>query len=284
MSLNWEEETARRRPSDAAPVGLRDSKSDPFRSDHQGTSPWLQPGWQTGGNARGVTNAFNDDFYTRMYNQYEEEQRKIDRDPGYVSNLFLRNDFTGIVGWNQSFAQDDPVFNVNRETLDRTNDATFRVGDIYDNGRFLGNVYDDDTLTLAEKNAMVAPHVFGQRAADKYAEADGDQEKLRRLIEAQGQEEGRKVEAYATRAPYQKSVDALLEDWDNSVLDEVLLTAAGVVGGAVAGIVGGPWGMVAGGILGGAGALANKDETLRQAAQAVVSTGLVGRDESAPLR
>lgn len=261
-------------PFSAAPAGLRQQGS---ARDLTGgaQSPWLKPGWQTGGQTGTTANAFNDDFYTRMYDQYEEEQKKIETDKGYVSNLFLRDDYTGIVGWNQTFTKDNPVFG---DQLEK--DRSFRVGDIYDNGKYLGNVYDQQSgMTIEEANAMVAPHIFGSKAADKYKEANGDQQKLKELIQDQGEREGQNVEAYVTRAPYQNSVESLLEDWDNSFFDELAITAAGVAGGAVAGLPFGIPGLIGGAIVGGVGSWMNQDEARVQAAQASVSTGLIAEQE-----
>ncbi|WZB39187.1 hypothetical protein SEA_JORDANFARM_33 [Microbacterium phage JordanFarm] len=272
MASNWADETGGQTPFTKAPAGLRQNR---IQDETGGAQPWLRPAWQTGGQIGSTANAFNDDFFTRMYDQYEQEQQKIEKDPDYVSNLFTRKDFTGIVGWDQTIKKDNPFFTVDE-------DRQFNIGDIYDNGQFLGNVYDMDSgLSLEEANAMVAPHIWGDKAADKYKEAAGDQEKLKSFILETGKKEGQKVEAYLTRLPYQQSVDKLLDEWDKGIVDEVLTTAAGVVGGAVAGIPLGPWGILGGAVVGGATSLMNKDETNRQAAQAAVSTGLVAEDAGA---
>ena len=267
MASNWADETGGADPFSKAPAGLRQSR---VADETGGAAPWMRPGWQTGGQTQGTGNAFNDDFFNRMYEQYDQEQAKIAKDSAYVSNLFTRKDFTGIVGWDQTIKKDNPFITVDE-------DRQFNVGDVYDNGQFLGNVYDlDSDFTLEEANAFVAPHIWGDRAADKFKQANGDQEKLKSLILEEGKAEGQKVEAYLTRLPYQNSVDNLLEEWDNSAWDEVLTTGAGVIGGAVAGIPLGPWGIIGGGVLGGIGSFMNKDESNRMAAQAAVSTGIVG--------
>ncbi|QJD52938.1 hypothetical protein SEA_PHEDRO_31 [Microbacterium phage Phedro] len=269
MASNWADETGGQTPFSKAPSGLRQSR---IQDETGGAQPWLRPAWQTGGQIGSTANAFNDDFFVRMYDQYEQERQKVEKDPDYVSNLFARKDFTGIVGWDQQIKKDNPFITVDE-------DRQFNVGDIYDNGQFLGNVYDMDSgLSLDEANAMVAPHIWGDKAADKFKEANGDQEKLKSLILQTGKEEGQKVEAYLTRLPYQQSVDNLLEEWDKGIIDEVLTTAGGVIGGAVAGIPLGPWGMLGGAVLGGASSLMNKDETNRMAAQAAVSTGMIAEE------
>src|SRR5690606_18860940 len=105
--------------------------------------------------------------------------------------------------------------------------------DVYDNGRFLGNLYDDSRpdYDLANANATVAGVVFDGREKNKaFEEADGDQEKLRKLIQRQGKEQGEMVAQYRTRQPYQKSVDELLDSWKDSPFDEILITAAGALG------------------------------------------------------
>lgn len=272
-SRDWSAEgntTAGGSPFDAAPAGLRQQRTQTdWSQGSQGASPWLRPAWQTGGQTGTTRNAFNDDFFTRMYDQYNEEQKKTQDDPQYVSNLFGRKDFTGIVGWDQESVIDP----TRAKTQDNT--RSFRVGDIYDNGRRLGNVYDQNSgLSLAEANAMVAPHIFGDRAADKYKEADGDQQKLKSMILEQGKIEGQQVQAYATRQPYQQSVNNLLKEWNEDPTFDIANVAAGAVGGAVVGRVGGGWGMLAGGILGAIGSFMNRDEIAQQAAQAAVSTGL----------
>ncbi|QNN98079.1 hypothetical protein SEA_FEDE_31 [Microbacterium phage Fede] len=269
MAGNWADETGGKSPFSAAPAGLQQNR---VRDETNGAQPWLRPAWQTGGQIGSTQNAFNDDFYQRMYDQYEEERRKVEKDSSYVSNLFARKDFTGIVGWNQQINKDNPFIKVDE-------DRTFNVGDIYDNGQFLGNVYDlDSGLSLEEANSMVAPHIFGDKAADVYKDADGDQQRIKDQILKQGEKQGQQVEAYLTRLPYQQSVDRLMSDWDDSIADEVLTTAGGIIGGAVAGIPLGPWGILGGAILGGAGSLMNKDETNRAVANAVVSTGLIGEE------
>lgn len=258
-------------PFSAAPRGLQQQGSARDLTGGQGQSPWLRPGWQTGGQTGSTRNSFNDEFYTRMYDQYDEEQKKIQADKGYVSNLFLREDFTGIVGWDQKFKKDDPVFGNQLEK-----DRNFRVGDIYDNGKYLGNVYDSTSgMTVEEANAMIAPHVFGDRAADKYKSANGDQDKLKQMILDQGAAEGANVEAYVTRLPYQKAVDGLLDDWSNTLGDEFAIAGASGLGGAVAGL---PFGLIGAGVGFGLGALGgwmNADEARTQAAQALVSTGMM---------
>ena len=269
-------------PFDRAPAGLQQTRSSGITDLTGGVSPWLQPGWETGGQVGTTQNAFNDDFYDRMYAQYEQEQRKIEQDEKYASDLFLRDDFTGIVGWNQTFDKNGYFkgYNAFNRYTDDDGNRKFQVGDIYDNGEYLGNVYDKDSgLSLEEANGMVAPHIFGKDAADKYREANGDQEKLKELIQKQGAEQGKLVETYVTRKPYQDAVDNLLSDWDGgNVLDEVLIGATSALGGVAAGAAFGPWGMVIGGIAGLAGGLMNADEARTQAAQAVVSTGIVNED------
>jgi hypothetical protein len=277
--MSWADEVGESSPFSRAPEGLRETRGGSWAEEAAGPSPWLQTGWQTGGQLGTTTNAFNDDFFTRMYDQYEREQSKIAANSNYVSDLFLQKDFTGIVGWDQTFSSDG-YFKGN-EAL-KAGDRVFRTGDIYDNGEFLGNVYDKDSgLTLEEANGMVAPHIFGKDAADKYRAADGDQEKLHNMIVEQGKAEGQKVEAYVTRAPYQNAVNGLLDDWEDDWLDEALLTVAGVGGGVLAGAAFGIPGMIVGGIAGGVGSFMAADEARQQAAQAFVSTGIIQEQEGA---
>lgn len=282
MATDWAAEAAKGTPYDFAPEGLRQQET---RTDwgqlaggnSRSQSPWFNPGWQTGGRSGSVTNAFNDDFYAKMYDQYNEERDKAQKNPNYVSDLFLRNDFTGIVGWDQDFKNNDPYFKGDSRIGEG---RSFRVGDIYNNGERVGNVYDDNSgLSLEEANAMVAPHIFGDRAADVYKETAGDQQALKTRILQQGRDQGKQIEAYITRLPYEQGQKDLLKEWQNSVLDEVGIGAAGTLGGAAAGAAFGIPGVVVGAALGLGGTLLNMDEARSQAARAAVSTGLVAEDQ-----
>lgn len=288
--MSWSDE-AGASPFDKAPAGLRQEKTSTNWEMEAGASPWLRPAWETGGQVGTTANAFNEDFYRRMYDQYDEEKEKADKDPDYVSNLFLRDDFTGIVGWDQEFKPGNSTFQVDR-------DRTFRVGDVYDEGDYLGNVYDSDSgLSLDEANAMIAPHIFGDKAGDVYKEARGDQEKLKELILAQGAEQGKMVDAYITRQPYMRETRELLDDWEDSGWDEAAIVGGGILGGAGQGaalgasiggligtapgaLVGGVVGGAIGAILGGVGSGLNMDEARYQAASSIAATNIVGRDTS----
>lgn len=274
--MAWTDEVADKDPFNYAPKGLKQTRELAWADGAASLDPGLRVGWQTGGRVGGTENAFNDEFFTRMYDQYDEEQQKIQDNPDYVSDLFLRPDFTGIVGWNQTFAKDG-YFKGNAQLSE--GDRQFKVGDVYDNGVFQGNVYDRDSgFTREEANAYVAPHIFGKDAADKYREADGDQDKLYEMIQEQGAKEGKLVEAYVTRAPYQQSVNKLLSDWEGGAWDEFLIPVAGFAGGAAAGAAFGWPGAIVGGIAGAVGSLANVDEARTMAAQAFVSTGLMAEE------
>jgi len=215
-----------------------------------------------------------------MYDQYDEEQEKQRKNPKYVSDLMLREDYTGIVGWDQTFTDDNPVFGERLRSRGEK-ERTFRVGDIYEDGRFAGNVYDENSgFTKEEANAFIAPHIFGKDAEKRYKEADGDQDKLEKMIKDFGRDQGKQVEAYITKKPYQDKVDDLLEDWGGwNILDEILITASGAVGGIVAGAAGGVPGMIIGGVAGGIGSFMAQDEARAQLAQSWASTEIMTEDQ-----
>lgn len=279
---SWRDNPGGPRPSDYAPQGLRESWR-PSAFQQEGTrnpvSPYMTPGWQTGGRVGGVTNAWDDrlgdNFFGRARDQYEEEQRKIAQNPDYVSNLFLRGDYTGVVTWDQTF-------DVNGQS------RQFNTGDIYEDGQLIGNVYDEGSgFSLEEANAFLAPMVLGPDQARAYRDSAGDQQKLRTLISERGAEEGKLVSAYETRRPYENAVQGYLDEWDERSIDEVVITGSGILGGAATGAAVGTFfgpvgtvvGAIGGGIIGGIGSWLNADEARAMGASTLAQMDVLRADE-----
>ncbi|QPX62675.1 hypothetical protein SEA_XITLALLI_30 [Microbacterium phage Xitlalli] len=243
-----------------APSGLTGSWQQYVRGDSWQAN--RMPAWQTGGNPNGIASGFSDDFYNTMRSQREAEAAKIDADPNYQSKLYQHDDFTGIVTWDQQFA-DGPE-----------NKRKFQTGDVYENGVFRYNLYDTDRFTIDEANGILAAQVLGDDAGRIYEKANGNQQVIRDAVMQRGQEFGKQWMAGQSSAAADQRKNEILADWDEDSggWDNAAAVLGQAAMGAVQGSVFGPWGILGGALVGTVAGVLNQDEILDMAARASVKT------------
>lgn len=270
-----------------APSGLQQQVSTsgaerPAQGSPDATGSWLAdqlasgagaPRWETGGQTGTVENGWNTPFYQQMFEQQREQQEK-----GDLHNLYGRQDYTGIATWDQTVGSRDVKF-----------------GDVYENGRKVGNLYEQYDRPTADK--MLAQLTLDADTQKRvYAEVTRNPDAIHQALEARRTQTNADVKNWATSKDYEAAVaqtEAQIEGglgsgWSGA--DEAVgiggaalaggATGAGI--GALAGPVGAGIGAVVGAAAGGLGAWMNQDELTEQAARAAEQTEMAQRDFGTP--
>ena len=233
--------------------------ADPWAA--QITSTRNSPRWTSGGQWGSTENGYSTPFYQTFFQQQEEEAGRNN-----LQNLYARDDFTGIVTYNgvQDHSGRDVV-----------------AGDIYEDGRRVGNLYEqysraDATQIMAD--LTLHPDV----RADAYQRmANGDTEVLDRLVTQMIDDTTRDQAKFRSQNEYNVAVDEKtgeLEGGPGFGLDEALTALGGAAGGALTMWWLGPWGWLAGAAGGATTALMNQDAILDQAARTMVQTEMAYQD------
>ena len=225
--------------------------------------------WFTGANINSPMNGWNNDFVDTFQAQYTAA-----REEGTVGNFFDRDGATGVVTFDQASTKDE--------------DTVFKFGDIYENGKLQGNVYDlydRDTANLMLSSFMLSADEQKKAFANaKPGELKDGELRAPDLDEAISEKRqwneanmARALQAQATEARVTEREGEFSEGW----ADEAIV-AGGAAGGAATGAAAGATigsivpgaGTAAGGLIGGVvggtagflGAVLNKDALTEQAA------------------
>ena len=271
--------------AEAAPTGLQqqaspDAVGRPGGQD--GGADWLAnkiaaagaaPRWESGGQLGSTENGWNTPFYQQMFEQQTQEQER-----GNLHNLYARQDYTGIATWDQTVGGRD-----------------VKYGDVWENGRKVGNVYEQyDVVTADKMLAQLTLDADTQRRV--YSESARNPAAIHTALEDRRARTNADVKNWATSQDYADAVEqteaqiegGLGTGWSGT--DEAVgiggaALAAGATGagvGALAGPVGAAIGGVVGAVAGGLGAWMNQDELTEQAARVQEQTELAQRDFGTP--
>lgn len=216
-----------------------------------------KPLWLTGGDPDAAVNSWRSDFIERMFQQRMELEES-----GDIASQFQRKDATGVVTW-------DHVGEDNTE---------FRFGDVYDNGKFLGNLYED------QEDTGLADLMMSQITLDSNVIAHLSQGRdvagaLRTEMEKIREQNTKMMADAATQAEFDKEVSATqstITDWFGGRGDGIVSAALGAAGGAAGGFTAGSLfggvgaipGTIIGGVAGGVSAYLNRDDVSREMAAA----------------
>lgn len=233
----------------------------------QGTTDGTARQWYTGANMEGVTNGWDTGFMSAAFTQYDEQQ-KLAQEQGDATefyNWFDRDDATGVATWDDE-------------------DKGIARGDVYQNGKKVGNVYSDFDEKTA--NVMMAEFTLDGKTKSKiFADSNRDQWLATEVgtVLDQNSELAKNVQA---AVEFQGNVDERQADILEGKSQDAI-TAAGVAGGlvtfggaaALTGVGAVPGAIIAGagGVLGGVSAYLNRDQLSEQVARAQEITALAGQ-------
>jgi hypothetical protein len=239
--------------------------------------------WYTGANQDDPRNGWTQTFAKK----YFEQEKKL-REEGKAAQFFdpqVNPEATGVVTWDHSSA-------------DGT--VKFRFGDIYENGRKVGNVYDDYDNADGTADLMMAPWVLDPKTQSKIFDRDdpfdgirggGMAQRLRAEVAKVREQNTADFAKGQAAADFQAKVDAresrFTEGGPGGVGVDEAIVGGGAGGGAALGagigtliapgigtLIGGGLGAVAGGLA----SYMNKDQLTEQAARAFETTSLATRE------
>lgn len=232
--------------------------------------------WYTGQNREGTANGWSTDYWDRMMAQNEELSKQ-----GTLAQQFSDPSIkaTGVVTWDH-----------------QTPDGEYRrFGDIYDNGKLVGNLYDQFKGNRPAADMMMADLLFdGDTKNHLFAEAElGGQgrvhnQALRDAVAEAHQKNNEQYAQFLQQTDFNEKVANRTEQFSDGATDDVLTAVAGAAGGGV--IAGGavaatgigaiPGAIIAGGsaVVGGVAAWLNRDAIDEQAARAFEITSLSKRE------
>jgi len=241
--------------------------------------------WYTGANTEGIDNGWNTDFYQRMYEQnsmWQEKAKAAERPSVFYDWLDPQKnpEATGVATWGA--APDD-------EQAKQTGEMRF--GDIFDNGRKVGNVYDDFSDDRATADVLMGEFFY-----EPEQKAEWFRQSNRQQIFAEENE--RRRQENTDRALYGRSAEAFnrnAEERERGIREGVgneALWLTNVAGGATAGagagalltswlgpgaLLGGAIGGVVGGVAGGIGGWLNSDQQIEMAARSMEQADIANR-------
>jgi len=210
--------------------------------------------WYTGANTEGITGGWDTDFWNRAMDQNSRYGEQ-----GILAQQFEQDDATGVVTWDHT-------------STDGRHEYHF--GDVYDNGKLSGNVFeqfDKGTANLMMADilfdAQTKAHIFQDVEIDpKTGEVKSDGG-LDAEVQAKREQNNVDIPKQAQQAAFQGEV----KDTQQGLLDTVnsddgimgLLNKAASLPGAGLGLV---------------GASLNRDSLAEQAARAKTITDMSGRE------
>lgn len=258
----------------AAPAGLRQraraEASEGYAAASQQLQSWTPDrfadqaqDWYTGANNQGTRNGWNNDFVKAFTSGWDQALQD-----GEARTYFERDDATGVVLWDHE----------SEDGLTR-----YRFGDIYEDGRKVGNVYDQ-APDRATANLLLLPWLGdGTTQRRLFEDPETAAEQVDKFVQEKRQTNNDQLPKALAAAEFEGDVKETQEKFQEGAGDELLAGGGGAVGGAITGAGTGAlltaWagpgaavGAVAGGLIGGVagavGGLLNKDEIAQQAARA----------------
>ena len=237
--------------------------------NESGLAPNAQS-WYTGFNAEDTNNGWNTGFTKRFINGQNEAAAN-----GTLNTYFESPHATGVVTWDHT-------------STDGT--KQFKFGDIYDNGKYYGNVYDlykSKDGSTADADLSMVPWLFdGKQQARMFNNSD-PAAAISAAVQAMHEANNVNIPKALSAQDFQESVDktaADIAEGDSQAAVVGGAAAGGALTGAAAGatigsvvpglgtVVGGVGGGIIGGVIGGVGGWLNRDELDQQAARATEIT------------
>lgn len=243
--------------------GYEQSKLGSWLEDQKSYTDMAQS-WYTGANQDGTGNGWDTSFVERFIagqNQAAESNS--------LGDYFSQENVTGVATWDHT-----------------TKDGrAIRFGDVYDNGKFQGNLYDQFGKTDAD--LMMADWLFDGKTKAEIFSDDDRTTRLTQEVEAKRQQNNVDIPKALQAQEFAEKVEGREEDFAGTAGDTGV-TLAGVAGGltvaggaaAATGVGAVPGAIIAGvgGALGGLAAWLNRDELQEQAARAYEITALANQE------
>lgn len=209
-------------------------------------TPYAKMKWLTGASDSRFS-SWNNDFMERMFAQ----QKRL-MESGELGRQFSQPDATGVVSWDH--------VNENNQEL--------RFGDVFDNGQFVGNLYDD--VGEQDANLMMSSLLLDATTLQKVGESRDPAARLQEEIARVREANNVSMPAAIRQMDLQKDVDARQESF--GIVDDVAGVAGAALTGAAVGARGGPWGAIIGALGFGVGAFFNRDDLSEQMASGIEIT------------
>lgn len=232
-----------------------------YLADQGSSYSEMAQSWYTGANAQGTNNGWDTGFvesYTKQWGEAAEN--------GQLRTFFDRDNVTGVVTWDHD---------------SEVSDRTYKFGDVYEDGKLTGNLYDIHDKDTA--NLMMAPWLLDAKTQAETFSSSDRMERLDREISNTRSDRNENFVKSLDAMEFQQDVDKRQADIQGGFGDELLGIAGAVGGGALGGGAAGALGAnpltiaggaLIGGVAGGAGAWLNRDNLSEQAARAIEITNM----------
>lgn len=213
-----EDEKKKKAPSGQRPEGVKGwglERVNPNYSapkDEFGKNLWL-----SGGDNASPFNSWDTRFVDRMLKQ----QDQITKDKGDLSKQFDRDDATGVVTW-------DHVTDSGKE---------LKFGDVFDQGKYLGNVYDVDEGT-GQADLMMSAFTLSKEAQAAVGKDRNPAERLRAEVQRAHDDNNNNAAKMQGLKEHQAKVDKVqdkISGWAGDAGDEIAAGVVGAAGGVAAG-------------------------------------------------
>ena len=175
------------------------------------------PKWLTGGQLGGMANGFDTPFYRTMFSQMEEAAAEGMSGKG----VYARKDYTGIIGHD---AMENRKVGL---------EASGKFGDIFENGRRVGNLYDSYSKEEAD---FILLELIGDKTQKEKAYEKGTPEAISSELERSRKKATQDATGYLTQSQYQQAVDREQQKALNDGGFTAGSIAAGAAGGAGVGL------------------------------------------------
>ena len=280
----WEKYINQGTTNPVAPTGLQQTASrvGEYQSANNGQlPPWLNGdyanstrNWVSGANMQGTDNGWD---YTEGFNAKMQEGYDKAAEEGTLRQYhdFANSKGTGIVQFDY-VSDADP----NRK---------YRFGDIYEDGEFVGNLYDEKAMGFSKEtaNILLGEFMLDRRTKSEVATASDSDARRQREIDAVRERNQTEIPKAWQALETQGKIEDKQESFQEGLKDDILSTLAGATGGAATGggagavvgaVPGAVVGGVIGGVVGGVGGFLNRDELSQAAARATVVTGMADEE------
>ena len=208
--------------------------------------------WATGQNTRGTENGWDNPFFTKFLTQYQEAEAN-----GTAQDYFKGDKATGVA------LQDGQTDKAGR---------TVAFGDMYNDGEYLGNLYDQYDRGTA--NMIMGRLTLGPQELQHI----NDPNLLDQQVQQRREDTNYGAQAAANQRAFGENVDKVEQEWKQSGADNAAVwgsAGAGALGGAGIGMFAGPAGAAigagVGAVVGGIAGALNKDELVETAARGEVT-------------
>jgi hypothetical protein len=257
--------------------GLYDPYAPPGQSSDPGDpTTYTAKSWYTGQNREGTNNGWDSDFWARAM-----EANKAAGEAGKLNEQFQTPQFaTGVVTWDH--------------TATDGSGQDFHFGDIYDNGKKVGNVFHEFKNQPATANLMMADILFDAKTkAHIYADSDPTTA-LSSAVQQAHETNNVEVPKMLASKEFNENVDRRTGEIAEGKSQAAIVGGGALAGGTLAAgvtAVGGAWlgpldaiptsvAFLGGSAVGGVGAWLNRDTLDQQAARAAEITSMSFKENS----